>query len=82
MAYDVDMRDVKFQLFEWLPTAKLLGNEKYSDWDMENLAMVLDEALKISKEQLAPTNIDGDRIGAQWNDGNVTMPDSFNQAGL
>ena len=77
MAYDVDMRDVKFQLFEWLPTAKLLGNEKYSDWDMENLAMVLDEALKISKEQLAPTNIDGDRIGAQWNDGNVTMPDSF-----
>ncbi len=77
MAYDVDMRDVKFQLFEWLPTAKLLDNKKYSDWDMENLAMVLDEALKIAKEQMAPTNVIGDRVGAQWKDGTVTMPDEF-----
>ncbi len=77
MAYDVDMRDVKFQLFEWLPTAKLLDNKKYSDWDTENLEMVLDEALKISKEQMAPTNVIGDRVGAQWDNGSVTMPDAF-----
>jgi len=77
MAYDVDMRDVRFQLFEWLPTAKLLDNSKYSDWDMDNLAMVLDEAYKIAKEQMAPTNVVGDRVGAQWNDGTVTMPEEF-----
>jgi alkylation response protein AidB-like acyl-CoA dehydrogenase len=39
--------------------------------------MVLDEALKIAKEQMAPSNADGDRVGAQWSDGTVTMPDSF-----
>jgi len=75
--YKVDLRDIKFQLFEWLPTAKLLEAERFADWDVENVEMVIDEALKIAQEQMAPCNEDGDRIGAQWNDGVVTMPDSF-----
>ena len=80
MDYKVDLRDIKFQLFEWLPTAEMLENEKFSDWDLENIEMVLDEALKIAKEQMAPCNEDGDRIGAQWNDGKVTLPESFHNA--
>ena len=80
MDYKVDMRDVKFQLFEWLPTVKLLENEKFAEWDQENVEMVLDEGLKIAQEVLAPTNEDGDRIGAQWKDGVVTLPDSFKPA--
>jgi alkylation response protein AidB-like acyl-CoA dehydrogenase len=75
--YKVDLRDVKFQLFEWLPTEKLLQAERFADWDRENVEMVIDEALKIAQEQMAPTNVDGDRTGAQWNDGVVTMPESF-----
>jgi alkylation response protein AidB-like acyl-CoA dehydrogenase len=78
--YKVDLRDVKFQLFEWLPTEKLLEAERFADWDRENVEMVLDEALKIAQEQLAPTNEDGDRVGAQWKDGVVTMPESFRGA--
>jgi len=78
--YKVDLRDVKFQLFEWLPTVKLLENERFSDWDRENVEMVLDEGLKIAQEVLAPTNEDGDRIGAQWKDGVVTLPESFKPA--
>lgn len=77
MAYKVDLRDVKFQLFEWLPTAKLLESERYADWDVDNVGMVVEEALKIAQEQMAACNVDGDRIGAQWKDGVVTMPDSF-----
>ena len=77
MEYKVDLRDVNFQLFEWLPTGKLLEAERYADWDPENVRMVIDEALKIAQEQLAPTNEDGDRIGAQWKDGEVTLPESF-----
>ena len=80
MDYKVDLRDIKFQLFEWLPTAEMLENEKFADWDLENIEMVLDEALKIAKEQMAPCNEDGDRIGAQWNDGKVTLPESFHNA--
>jgi alkylation response protein AidB-like acyl-CoA dehydrogenase len=78
--YKVDLRDVKFQLFEWLPTEKLLEADRFADWDRENVEMVLDEALKISQEQLAPTNADGDRVGAQWKDGVVTMPESYRTA--
>jgi alkylation response protein AidB-like acyl-CoA dehydrogenase len=77
VAYDVDLRDVRFQLFEWLPTEKILESPRYADWDRENLDMVLEEGLKIAKEQMAPSNVEGDRIGAQWHDGKVTMPAVF-----
>ena len=80
MDYKVDLRDVKFQLFEWLPTAALLEKERFADWDPDNIEMVLDEALKIAQEQMAPCNEDGDRIGAQWKDGVVTMPESYRPA--
>jgi alkylation response protein AidB-like acyl-CoA dehydrogenase len=75
--YKVDLRDIKFQLFEWLELGKTLEAEKFADWDAENVEMVLDEALKISQEQMAPCNEDGDRIGAQYADGKVTLPESF-----
>jgi alkylation response protein AidB-like acyl-CoA dehydrogenase len=75
--YKVDLRDIKFQLFEWLKLGELLEAEKFADWDAENVDMVLGEALKIAQEQMGPCNEDGDRIGAQYEDGKVTLPESF-----
>jgi alkylation response protein AidB-like acyl-CoA dehydrogenase len=75
--YKVDLRDIKFQLFEWLGLGEMLEAEKFADWDAENVEMVLDEALKIAQEQMGPCNEDGDRIGAQYDDGKVTLPESF-----
>jgi len=75
--YKVDSRDIKFQLFEWLGLGKLLEAEKFADWDAESVEMVLDEGLKIAQEQMGPCNEDGDRIGAQFADGKVTLPESF-----
>lgn len=80
MAYRVDMRDVKFQLFEWLPTEKLLQTERFSQWARQDLEMVLEEAYKLAAEVLAPTNKEGDRVGAQFVDGKVVMPPSFRDA--
>ncbi len=80
MEYRVDLRDVKFHLFEWLPTAKLFEHEKFSEWDPDSLSMVVEEALKIAQEQLAPANEEGDRIGARYSDGKVTLPESFKTA--
>ena len=77
MDYKVDLRDIKFQLFDWLELGDLLEAEKFADWDTENVGMVLDEALKIAQEQMGPCNEDGDRIGAQYADGKVTLPESF-----
>ena len=77
MDYKVDLRDIKFQLFEWLDLGGILEAEKYADWDAESVEMVLNEALKLAQEQLGPCNEDGDRIGAQYADGKVTLPESF-----
>jgi alkylation response protein AidB-like acyl-CoA dehydrogenase len=80
MSYRVDIRDVKFQIFEWLPTSRLLEAPAFSEWDRDSLEMVLDEALKIAQEQMAAGHVEGDRIGAQWHDGAVTLPPSFKGA--
>ena len=77
MAYRADLRDLKFQIFEWLPGEELLAAERFADWDRDNVEMVLDEAETLAREVFAPANEDGDRIGAQWQDGKVTTPDSF-----
>jgi hypothetical protein len=75
--YNVDLRDVQFQLFEWLPTEKLLEAERFADWDRESVEMVVREALKIAQEELAPTNEEGDRIGCKLEKGKVTVPEPF-----
>ena len=80
MEYRVDLRDAKFQLFDWLPMDELLGVERFSDWDRENVEMVLDEAVKIAQQEVAPTNEDGDRLGSTWNGGAVGLPESFKPA--
>ena len=77
MDYNVDFRDVKFQVFDWLPTERLLGKGRYADWDRESLEMVLAEALKISQEEIAPTNEAGDQEGCVLEDGVVRVPESF-----
>lgn len=80
MEYWVDLHDVKFQLFDWLSTEDLLQSERFADWDRENLEMVVDEAIKIAQESIAPTNEDGDRQGAVLEEGQVRVPESFGPA--
>lgn len=77
MDYNVDLRDVQFQLFEWLPTEKLLEADRFADWDRESVEMVVTEALKIAQEELAPSNEEGDRTGCTLDEGRVTVPEPF-----
>ena len=77
MAYQADMRDLKFQLFEWLPTAKLFEHEHFSQWAAGDVEMVLEEANKLAVEQLDPANRDGDKIGVRFEKGKVIVPPSF-----
>jgi alkylation response protein AidB-like acyl-CoA dehydrogenase len=78
--YNVDLRDVQFQLFEWLPTEKLLDADRFADWDRESVEMVVSEALKIAQEELAPSNEEGDRSGSKLDKGQVTVPEPFGPA--
>ena len=80
MAYQGDMRDVKFQLFEWLPTEELLKRPEFSQWERPDVEMVLEEAHKLAKEVLSPANRDGDQIGVRFEGGKVIMPPSSHGA--
>ncbi|NMB99200.1 MAG: acyl-CoA dehydrogenase, partial [Thermoanaerobaculaceae bacterium] len=77
MNYTPQIRDAKFNIFEWLETEKLWQNELFSGFGKDDIEMILDEAAKLAKNSVAPTNEDGDRIGAKYSDGRVTVPDSF-----
>ena len=80
MPYLDDARDVKFNLFEWLDLDSLLASTRYKEFDRDQLGMILDECLKVSKGSLASCNIQGDRVGARFDAGKVTLPPGFIQA--
>jgi alkylation response protein AidB-like acyl-CoA dehydrogenase len=77
MKYLDDTRDIKFNLFEWLDLGAVLSSDAYSEFDREQLEMVLDEALKVSKGSVAACNEAGDRIGARFEQGRVYLPEGF-----
>lgn len=80
MDYKSDLRDVKFNLFEWLALGKVLAGDRYKDFEKGDLETIVEEALSVAEGELAPINEEGDRVGAQFADGKVTLPASFHKA--
>ena len=80
MKYLDDARDVKFNLFEWLDLDALLKSERYKEFDRDTLDSILDEALKVAKGSVAACNESGDRVGAAFSEGKVTLPPGFDKA--
>jgi len=77
MKYLDDARDIKFNLFEWLDLDAVLASDPYREFDREQLEMVLDEALKVSRGSVAACNETGDRAGARFENGQVRLPEGF-----
>ena len=79
--YTVDIRDVKFILFEQLRIQETLAEApQYAEFDIDFYDSIIEEATRLSIEAIAPTNHDGDVIGAKFEDGKVTCPPSFQEA--
>ena len=78
--FRIDLRDIKFTLFEQLRLQDLLGRGPYKDFDRETLEMMLDEAIRFARDVLAPLNEGADRIGARFANGKVTTPPGFPEA--
>jgi len=71
-----DLRDVEFVLFEQMKVAELCGMGAYKDQDAESYATILAAAYDLTKERLWPINAESDRIGARFEAGKVTVPES------
>jgi alkylation response protein AidB-like acyl-CoA dehydrogenase len=77
--YFADLRDIKFTLFEQIGLGRLLETERYNGFSREDIEMILDEAYKFAREQLAPLNRPADQEGVHFDraTGTVTLPSGF-----
>ena len=75
-----DRRDVDFVLHEQLNVAGLSKHEKYAEFNKKTIDLVVSEARNLAVKALLPTQIDGDREGARFEAGSVTVPESFHKA--
>jgi len=71
-------RDHKFIFNEWLDMEPIMSSSRYSQYfSVEDIDTILDQALKVAKNVVAPAKDEGSEIGAKFENGKVTVPPSF-----
>lgn len=75
-----DMRDIRFNLFDLLDVGALTKHDRYKDADVATMNDILDAAEQQSREILFACNEKGDRIGAKFEAGKVTLPPGYKEA--
>jgi alkylation response protein AidB-like acyl-CoA dehydrogenase len=75
-----DRRDVDFVLFDQMNVDALSKAEEYAEFNRKTIEMIVTEARNLAIKEILPTQKDGDEIGAQFNNGEVTTPESYKRA--
>ena len=75
-----DRRDVEFVLHEQLKIEELSNYEPFAEFNKKTVDLIIAEARNLAIKEILPTQIDGDREGTHFEDGNVTVPESFHKA--
>ncbi len=80
--YNIDLRDIRFVLFEQLKVQQTLGGfDAFADYDEEVYDATLREAETVAHEVIYPCNKAGDTHGCKLDDdGNVTTPPGYAEA--
>lgn len=81
MNYQPRLEDIQFILEKVLHVPQRIAElPAYAEVDADLMTQVLDEAGKFVANEIAPLNRVGDEVGAQFNQGHVTMPPGFKEA--
>lgn len=81
MNYQPRLEEIQFILEKVLHVPQRIAElPAYSEVDADLINQVLDEAGKFVANEIAPLNRVGDEVGAQFNQGHVTMPPGFKDA--
>jgi alkylation response protein AidB-like acyl-CoA dehydrogenase len=75
-----DRRDVEFVLHEQLQVEELSRHEIFSEFNKKTIDLIVSEARNLAIKELLPTQVDGDREGVRFENGNVIVPESFYKA--
>ncbi|MCP5468424.1 MAG: acyl-CoA dehydrogenase [Deltaproteobacteria bacterium] len=80
MSYKVNLRDVEFNLFDYLKVQDLGNTEKYQGFGQDEFGAILNEALKFAQNEIAPLNKISDEVGCRMIDGQVVTPEGYKEA--
>ncbi|UCE54873.1 MAG: acyl-CoA dehydrogenase [Desulfobacterales bacterium] len=75
-----DRRDVDFVLHEQLNVEELSKFETYAEFNKKTVDLIISEARNLAVKEILPTQVDGDREGTRFENGNVAVPESFHKA--
>lgn len=78
-AFTADRRDIDFVLFDQFGLGELAQLEAFREFGEDDFRAILDAAMKLTVEVLAPSNISADREGCRLEDGAVRVPEAFQQ---
>lgn len=80
MTYVAPITEQRFVLETIADLAGLAQLPAYASLSEDLVGAILEEAGKLSAQVFAPLNAVGDKLGAQWQDGAVTLPEGFKGA--
>ncbi|MGM0574311.1 MAG: acyl-CoA dehydrogenase family protein, partial [Myxococcota bacterium] len=78
--YHLDMRDVRFNLFDFLDVGSLARFDRFKDYDAELYGDILFAADDQAANLLHPLNESGDEIGVRMEEGRVKLPEGWKEA--
>jgi len=78
--YIADRRDVDFVLHEQMQVEALSTHEKFADFNKKTVDMVVSEARNLAIKEILPTQKLGDEEGCKFENGQVSVPESFHRA--
>src|SRR3954466_13561196 len=78
--YQAPLKDMQFVLKHVVGLEQVNTLPGWEDVTADVVEAVLEEASKLARDVLSPLNATGDRAGAKWKDGVVTMPAGFKDA--
>jgi 3-(methylthio)propanoyl-CoA dehydrogenase len=80
MTYHAPTQEQLFVLDHVVGISELAASERFSGADPDLVQAVVEGAGQFAEAEFAPLNTIGDRKGAAWVDGQVTMPPGFREA--
>ena len=78
--YAAPLKDMQFVLKHVVGLDQVNTLPGWEEITPDVVDAILEEAGKLASEVLSPLNATGDRAGAKWKDGAVTMPAGFKAA--
>jgi len=75
-----DRRDVDFVLHEQMKVEDLSKHERFAEFNKKTVDMIVSEARNLAIKEILPTQELGDQEGCKFENGNVTVPESFYRA--